>query len=72
MLYVITYMWNLKNKGMNITKQKQIHRYREQTSGYQKGEGRGKIGVEDEEVQAAIHKIDKDILYSTGNIANIL
>ena len=49
--YVITYMWNLKNKGMNITKQKQTHRYREQTTGYQWGEerksGSGKIGIED-------------------------
>ena len=26
---------------MNITKQKQTHRYREQTSGYQWGEGKG-------------------------------
>ena len=33
-LYDITYMWNLKNKWMNITKQKQTHRYTEQTSGY--------------------------------------
>ena len=32
---------------MNKTKKKQIHRYREQTSGYQWGEGkgRGNIGV---------------------------
>ena len=30
------YMWNLKNKQMNTTKQKQTHRYREQTSGYQR------------------------------------
>ena len=34
------------NKQMNITKQKQIHRYREQTNGYQwedgSGEGQGK------------------------------
>ena len=30
-------MWNLKNK----TEQKQTHRYREQTSGYQRGEGLG-------------------------------
>ena len=29
------------NKLVNITKKKQIHRYREQTSGYQWGEGRG-------------------------------
>ena len=26
---------------MNITKKKETHRYREQTSGYQWGEGRG-------------------------------
>ena len=42
-------MWNLKkyNKIVNKTKKKQIHRYREQTSGYQWGEGkgRGNIGV---------------------------
>ena len=38
--YVITYMWNLENKQMNITKQNQNHRYKEQTSGYQWGEGR--------------------------------
>ena len=38
-------MWNLKQaKLMNITK-KQIHRYREQTSGFQWGEGRGETGV---------------------------
>ena len=37
------------NKLVNITKQKQIHRYREQTSGYQWGEGRerGNRGVGD-------------------------
>ena len=48
----ITYMWNLKkyNKLVHMTKKKQTHRYREYTSGYQWGEGRGKrcnIGVED-------------------------
>ena len=37
---VITYMWNIKIKQMYITKQKQTHRYRKQTSGYQQGEGR--------------------------------
>ena len=33
----ITCKWNLKkyNKPVNITKKKQIHRNREQTSGYQ-------------------------------------
>ena len=30
------------NKQMNITKQKQTHRYREQTSGYQWGKGQDK------------------------------
>ena len=29
------------NKLINITKKKQTHRYREQTSGYQWGEGSG-------------------------------
>ena len=34
---------------MNITKQKQTHRYREQTSGYQRGDGwgRGETGEVD-------------------------
>ena len=38
-------MWNLKNnnKLANITKKKQIHRHREQTSGYQWGEKRGEV-----------------------------
>ena len=42
-VYVFTYMWNLKNKWMSITKQKQTHRYREQTSGYQWEEGPGEV-----------------------------
>ena len=33
------------NKLVNITKKKQTHRYREQPSGYQWGEGRGNIGM---------------------------
>ena len=43
---------------MNITKQKQSHRYREQTSGYQWGGGGGgnKIGEEDQEVQSTKYK----------------
>ena len=36
-------MWILKNTAkVNITKKKQTHRYREQTSGYQWEEGRGR------------------------------
>ena len=41
--YVI-HMYNLKKKKIkpvNKTKKKQTHRYREQMSGYQQGEGRG-------------------------------
>ena len=35
--------------------------------------GRGNIGVWDEDVQTIVYKISyKDILYSTGNIADIL
>ena len=43
-LYDFTYMWNLKkqDKWTNITKQKQSHRYREQTAGCQG------VGGEDE------------------------
>ena len=43
-LYAIIYTWNLKkyNKVVNIKKKKQTHIYREQTSGYQWGEGGGK------------------------------
>ena len=41
--YDFTYMWNIKNqnKWTNITKQKQTHRYREQTGGCQRGGGVG-------------------------------
>ena len=39
--YGVTYVWNLKNKLVNITKQKQTHGYRKQTGGCQWGEGRG-------------------------------
>ena len=48
-LYDITYMWNLKkyNKLVNKTKKKQTQRYRERTSGYQWGEGRGEGTIQD-------------------------
>ena len=39
--YDIAYMWDLKN----VTKKKQTHRYRKQTSGYQWGEGRGEGAI---------------------------
>ena len=42
-------MWNLKNNTNEYIKQnRNSHRYKEQTSGYQWGEGRGiKLGVGD-------------------------
>ena len=49
-LHDITYTWNLKKiKQMNLyTEQKQTHRHRKQTNGYQRGEGgRDKLGVWD-------------------------
>ena len=42
--YDSTYMWNLKKKMIKMNlfkKQKQIHKYRKQTYGYQKGKGGG-------------------------------
>ena len=45
-LYDITYMWNFKNntnESIYCTKQKQTHRYRKQTFGYQGKERQGDI-----------------------------
>ena len=59
-LYNIIYMWNLKSKTNEQTKQKQSHRYREQTDGCQSGRvgGRDNWGVWDWHVHTAIFKID--------------
>ena len=46
MLFVITYMWNIKSK-MFITKQRKAHRYREITSGYQWEEGHDPMELRD-------------------------
>ena len=56
-------------------KQKQTHRYGEQTSGYQWEEERGEGQYRGKRlrVKTIVYKIRyKDILYNTGNIANIL
>ena len=48
--YMISLIYEIqKIKLVNITKKKQTHRHREQTSGYQQGEkrGRGNIGAGD-------------------------
>ena len=62
------------NKLVNITKKTQTHRYKEQTSGYQWGEGRGEGQYRGRGVRGTIMcKITyKDILYNMGNIASIL
>ena len=45
--YDFTHMWNLKKKKRtNKTKQRQTHRYREQTGGYQSGREVGGRGGE--------------------------
>ena len=43
---------------VNITKKKKTHRYREQTSGYHRGGGRGNTGVGGWEVQTIGCNID--------------
>ena len=70
-------MWNVKKKNNveNITKEKETHRYREEISGDQRGEGsrEGQDGGGDEEVQTVRYKKSyKDILYNMGNRDNIL
>ena len=58
-LDVITYVESKKyNKLVNIAKKSQTHRYREQTSGYQLGQGKGE-GEEIKEVQVAMYEINK-------------
>ena len=54
---------------MNLsTKQKQTHRPRKQTYGYQKVRGRNKLEVWDNEIHITIHKTNnKDLLYNTWN-----
>ena len=50
-IYDFTYMWNLKNETNQH--KTEIHRYREQTSGYQREEvlvGAGEIGKRNYEV----------------------
>ena len=61
---------------MYITKQKQTHRYRKLTSGYQLGERREEgqekgRGLRDTNYLLCIKQIrNKDILYSTGKYSN--
>ena len=51
MLYDFTYLWNLKNNISEQTKQKQTHRYREQTDGCQMGGVVGGLGEKHERIE---------------------
>ena len=55
-------MWNLKNKLVNTTKEKQTHRFREQTSGYQWGEGQGKVQYRHRELRVQTTMCNKNKL----------
>ena len=59
---------------MKITKQKQTLRWREQTSGYQWGGKKGKIGYGIKYELVCGYKINshRAILYNIGNIAIIV
>ena len=72
-------MWNLKKMiQMNlVTKQKQIHRHRKQTYGYQWGQQGG--GEINQEFEINIYTLlyikqlnNKDLLYSIGNYSQYL
>ena len=54
-----------------VKKQKQTHRYREQTSGYQWGKRKGE-GIKRYKLLCIKYISYKDILYKTWNTANIL
>ena len=56
----ITYMWNIEyDTNELIYKQKQTHRHRKQTYGYQRGKRRDKLGVWVQQIQTTIYKIGK-------------
>ena len=58
-----------------LTKQKQTHRHRKQTYGYQRGKvgGRDKLGVCDQQIQTTAYKTDNKVpLYSTGTCIQYL
>lgn len=71
-MYIITYMWKLKNKGqIYIVKQKQTHWYRKQTSGYSWERDGGGVSY-----QCGIKRYKplstdkKGVWYNTGNCSH--
>ena len=71
-LYIITYMWNLKNKSqIYIVKQKQTHQYRKQTSGFSWERDGGGVNYEYRIKRYKLLWIDKKgILYNTENFSH--
>ena len=71
--HMMAFTWNFFKKYkklVTIKKNKPTHRYREETSGDQRGGGRGE---RDKKAQTISYKIScKDIRYNTGHRANIL
>ena len=69
MLYNITYVWNLKNKLVNITKKKQTHRHREQIRGYlwREERGRGSTGVGAQGVQTTLENKPQGYIIQNGD-----
>ena len=58
-----------------LKKQKQAHRCRKQTYGYQRGMEGDKLGVWDQQIQTTIYKIDKQqtsYCIAQGTIFSIL
>ena len=60
------------NKLVNVVKQRQNHRYRQQTSGYQWVGEEGNVGLESGKCKLLLQDRLKDLLYKMGNIDNIL
>ena len=66
----ITYMYDSKMIQMNLfAKQKQTHRHRKQTYGYQRGK---EIGINRYTLIYRKQINNKDLLYSTGNYIQYL
>ena len=59
------------NKLVNITKTKQTHRYKEQTSGYQQGEGRREGGREEGEEGRGVKERIKGDYFSQNAKKNL-
>ena len=69
MSYDIAYMWNQKKKDTNelISKQKQTHKHRKQTYGYQREGINQGFGINIYTLVYIKQITNKGVVYSTGN-----